>query len=131
MQRTIGLTLLGALAAVLGVLHAIEVFLYTGVLVSAWASGYSFFGLGILGAILTGVVAWIWFWAAGGLWRNDPSAWLFVVVVAVMTLVFDLLSYVDGTPFAAMAPSVILSAIALVLALLPSTREALPKQVPV
>jgi hypothetical protein len=124
MTRSVSLVLLGALAALLGVLHAIDVLLYLGVIASAATGATAFFGVGILGAILAGIVAWIWFWAAGGLWRGDPQAWQFVILVAVFTLVFDALALIAGTPLSVRMPSILLAALALILALLPSTREA-------
>jgi hypothetical protein len=124
MHRSIGLIVLGALAAVLGVLHAIDVLLYLGLLTPAMTGETAFFGVSIFGAFLTGIVAWIWFWAAGGLWRSDPQAWLFVVVVSFLTLLFDAIAIIAGAPPVARAPSILLAAIALCLALLPSTRQA-------
>jgi hypothetical protein len=124
MNRSFGLVVLGALAAVLGVLHAIDVLIYLGILASALSGGGSFFGISILGAILTGIVAWIWFWAAGGLWQRDAQAWRFVVLVAIVSLVFDALAIVGGTPLTVRMPSIVLAGLALILALLPSTREA-------
>jgi hypothetical protein len=124
MTRSFGLVVLGALAAVLGVLHAIDVLLYLGILASALTGGNSFYGFSILGAILTGIVAWIWFWAAGGLWQREAQAWRFVIFVAIFSLVFDVVAIIGGTPLAVRMPSIVLAALALILALLPSTREA-------
>jgi hypothetical protein len=124
MNRSFGLIVLGALAAVLGVLHAIDVLLYLGILASALTGGNAFFGFSMLGAILTAIVAWIWFWAAGGLWQRDAQAWMFVIFVAIFSLVFDAVAIIGGTPLEVRTPSIILAALALILALLPSTREA-------
>jgi hypothetical protein len=124
LNRSIGLGVLGALAGVLGVLHAFDVLLYLGIVPAALPGETVFFGVNWLGAILTGIVAWIWFWAAGGLWRADPQAWGFVVIVSILTLVFDLIAILSGAPWVYRAPSTILAAVALVIALLPGTRHA-------
>jgi hypothetical protein len=124
MSRTLGLGILGALAAVLGVLHAFDVLLYLGFVPPAAPAETAFFGVHWLAAILAGIVALIWFWAAGGLWRGDPDAWTFVVIVSIMTLVFDLIAIIAGAPWVYRAPSTILAAFALALALLPNTRHA-------
>ena len=128
MTRSAGLIILGALAAVLGVLSCIDVFIYLGVVASSLMGSSSFFGIGLLGAILSGILAWIWFWAAGGLWLGDQQAWVFVVAVAALTLIFDLLAVIGGTPLQVRMPSVILAGIALILALLPTTRQAVTPQ---
>jgi hypothetical protein len=124
MSRTLALGILGALAAVLGVLHAFDVLLYLGIVTPALPGETAFFGVHWLAAILAAVVSWIWFWAAGGLWRGDPEAWTFVVIVAVFTLLFGFIAMVAGAPLMYRAPSMILAAFALILALLPNTREA-------
>jgi hypothetical protein len=125
MYRSIGLSILGALAAVLGVLHAFDVLLYLGLVPAALPGETAFFGVNWLGAILTGLVAWIWFWAAGGLWRADPEAWSFVVIVSVLTLIFGVIALIAGAPWVYRAPSMILAAFALGLAFLPGTRQGL------
>jgi hypothetical protein len=124
LNRSLGLGVLGAIAAVLGVLHAFDVLLYLGIVPTAVPGEAAFFGANLLGAILTGIVAWIWFWAAGGLWRGEPQAWEFVVIVCILTLIFDVIAIAAGAPFVYRAPSTILAVIALVIALLPGTRQA-------
>ena len=123
-NRSVGLEVLGAFAAVLGVLHGFDVLVYLGIVPTGVPDGVIFFGVNWFGAILAGIVAWVWFWAAGGVWRADPHAWGFVVVVCVVTLVFDVIALVAGEPWVYRAPSTILAAVALVIALLPGTRQA-------
>ena len=125
MKGSLPLIILGALAAVLGVLHAIDVMIYLGVVASALTGANSFFGVGLLGALLSGIVAWIWFWAAGGLWQHEEQAWQFVVVIAIISLIFDGIAILGGTPLEVRVPSLVLAAVALILALLPGTREAI------
>src|SRR5262249_47551589 len=90
----------------------------------------SFFGLGFLGAALSGLLAWIWFWAADGLWRRDTQAWLFVICVVALSLIFDGVALLAGAPFAARMPSIVLAVVAPLLALLPSPRAPLPPHPP-
>jgi hypothetical protein len=129
-HRPISLIILGALAATLGAFHVIDVLLYLGLLASGIAGAYSFFGFSILGAVFSGLLAWIWFWAAGGLWQRDPQAWTFVVCVTILSLIFDGIALIAGAPFEARMPVIVLAAVALVLSLLPSTREALVPHAP-
>ena len=84
----------------------------------------AFFGITWFGAILAGIVAWIWFSAAGGLWDGDPRSWEFVIVIAIITLLFDILGLAAGSPLSARAPTILLASFALVIALLPGTRHA-------
>jgi hypothetical protein len=106
------------------VLHAFDVLIYLGIVPAALPGEGAFFGVNWLGAILTGLVAWIWFWAAGGLWKANPQAWEFVVVVCLFTLIFDGIALIAGAPLVFRAPSMLLAACALALAFLPATRRA-------
>jgi hypothetical protein len=76
------------------------------------------------------MLAWIWFWAAGGLWQRDPQAWTFVVCVTAISLVFDAIALLAGAPFEARMPTIVFQGVALVVCLLPSTRESLSPHAP-
>jgi hypothetical protein len=124
MNRPIAVTVLAILAAIAGILAVVDVLRYLGILPIAALGPIDFFGVSILGAILAAVVAVIWFWAAVKLWNLDPQGWLFVVVIAVIYLIFDVVAILGRSSFQAMLPSIIVSGLALILGILPSTREA-------
>jgi hypothetical protein len=124
MFHSFGLLVLGALAAVLGVLHAFEALIYLGLLTGALPGEADFFGITWFGAILAGLVAWIWFSVAGGLWKGERDSWEFVVVIALITLLFGTIGLFAGAPWVARAPTMLLAAVALIIALLPATRHA-------
>jgi hypothetical protein len=84
----------------------------------------SFIGAPLLGALLSGLVAAIWFWAAYMIWNVNQQGWLFMVAIAAVYLVIDGLSLIAGTPIELLLPSIIISGLALILGLLPSTKEA-------
>lgn len=127
MFRSLGLIVLGAVAAVLGVLHAFDALLYLGLLTGALPGETDFFGVTWFGAILAGIVSCIWFSVAGGLWKGERDSWEFVVIVAIITLLFGIVALVAGAPWVARAPSMLLAAIALIIALLPGTRHAVTR----
>jgi hypothetical protein len=124
MNRPLAVTLLAILAAIAGILAVVDVLRYLGLLPIAALGPVDFFGVSILGAIMAGIVAAIWFWAAVRLWNLDPQGWLFVVVIAIVYLIFDFVAILGGSSFQSMAPSIIISGLALILGILPSTREA-------
>lgn len=45
-------------------------------------------------------------------------------MISVVYLIFDLIAWLGGTPMQAMWPSVLVSLVALILSLLPNTRQA-------
>ena len=119
MKRTAAIVILAILAFVAGFVAVVDVFRYLG-----WFfSELSFLGSPLLGGILSGVVALIWFWSGFRIWNLDPQGWLFMVSIAAIYLIFDIISLIAGTPFELLLPSIFVSGLALILGLLPSTRE--------
>ena len=119
MQRTAAITILAILAVVAGIVAIVDALRYLQVLFSP----LSFLGAPLLGAILSGLVALIWFWAAARIWNVDPQGWLFMVAIAAIYLIFDVIAVIAGTPIELLLPSIFLSALALILGLLPSTKR--------
>ena len=124
MNRPIAVTILAVLAAIAGILAVLDVLRLLGILPIAALGPMNFFGVSILGAILAAIVAVIWFWAARGLWNLDPQAWLFVVSIAVIYLIFDVIAIIGGSSFQSVLPSIVISGLALILGLLPGTKDA-------
>jgi hypothetical protein len=119
MQRTAAITILAILAFVAGIVAIVDVLRYLQFLFSP----LSFLGAPILGAALTGIVALIWFWAAARIWNLDPQGWVFMVAVAAIYLILDIISLIAGTPIELLMPSIFISVLALILGLLPSTKR--------
>jgi hypothetical protein len=123
-QRNAAVVALTVLAVVSGVLEVIDVLRHLGILPVAEVLSLKFYDMNWLGAILSAVVAVIWFTVARQLWNLDPQGWLFVVVIAILNLVLLLVAVLGKTTFQAVSLSVIVNAAALILALLPSTKAA-------
>lgn len=124
MNRPIAVTVIAVLAVIAALLAVLDVLRYLGVLPLASLGEIDFFGTSVLGAIIAAIVAAIWFWAARGTWNLDPQAWLFIVSIAAIYLIFDVIAIIGGSEFQAMLPSLIVSGLALILGLLPGTKEA-------
>ncbi|HRO25249.1 MAG TPA: hypothetical protein PLR07_13255, partial [Promineifilum sp.] len=77
-----------------------------------------------LGALLSLMVAGIWFWTAMRLYELDPRGWLFVVTIAVINLIFLLMALFGGNTFGDILRGVVLNVAALVIGMLPSTKAA-------
>src|SRR4051794_17674732 len=125
-RRTFAVTVLAIIAVIAGIWNVMDTLRYLGLIpiVEVLGFGLKLWNVNWLGALLSGVVALIWFAVAGQLWRLDERGWLFVVMIAAFDLFFLLLSMIGGTSFQAIAPVVLLCAVALLLALLPSTKSA-------
>jgi hypothetical protein len=124
MNRPISAVILTVLAVLAGILAVLDVLRYLGILPIASLGEVKFFGASILGAIFAAMVAAIWFWAAQKLWNLDPQGWQFVVLVCIFYLAFDLVAIISGTPVQAMIGSIVVTVLALIIALLPGTKAA-------
>ena len=124
MNRPFAVTLLAIVAVIAGLVAVMDTLRYLGLLPIAALGELNFFGTNIFGAVLAGVVALIWFSVARQLWNLDAQGWLFVVVIAIFNLIVAGVQIISGTPFQALGLSFGISAIALILALLPGTKAA-------
>jgi hypothetical protein len=125
-HRTFAVTILAIIAVIAGIWNVMDTLRYLGLIpiVEVLGFGLKLFNVNWLGAILSGAVAVIWFMVAKQLWTLDPRGWLFIVFIAAFDLFFLFLALIGGTSFQAMAPAVLLCAVALLLALLPGTKDA-------
>jgi hypothetical protein len=119
MKRTGAIVILAIISVVAGLVAVSDTVRYL-----MWAtSEFDFFGSPWLGAILSGLVALIWFATARQVWNGDPRGWLFVVSISVIFLIFDIISLISGTPWEYLSAQIMISVLALILALLPSTKR--------
>jgi hypothetical protein len=115
---------LAIIAVVAGVIALVDTIRYMQWLFSP----LSFLGGSWLGAIFAAIVALIWFWAAARIWNLDPQGWLFMVAIATIYLILDVIALiasdlpVDAT-LELLMPSIFISLLALILGLLPSTKR--------
>lgn len=125
-RRTLPIILLAILAVVAGISAVLDTLRLMGWLpttIETALGDLEFYNVNWFAAILTAVVALIWFSTAGQLWRLDPRGWLFVAVIATINLVFLVLAWFSSS-FQAVAIGIVLNVLALILALLPSTKAA-------
>ncbi|MDX1417123.1 MAG: hypothetical protein R3293_23155 [Candidatus Promineifilaceae bacterium] len=120
MKKTAAVYILAIIAVIAGIVAIFDTIRY----LQFAFSPLSFLGAPWLGAILSGLVALIWFWAAARIWNLDPRGWIFMVSLAVIYLVFDVIALIAGTPIDLLMGSIVINALALILGLLPSTKEA-------
>jgi hypothetical protein len=120
MKRTAAIYILAIIAIMAGIVAVIDTLRYLQWLFSP----LSFIGSPFLWAGLSAVVAAIWFWAAVKIWNVDAQGWIFMVTIAAIYLILDVVSLIAGTPIELLLPSIMISALALIVGLLPRTKEA-------
>ena len=119
MKRTAAVYILAIVAVLAGLVAVIDTLRYMQWLFSP----LSFLGAPLFGGILSGLVAIIWFWAAARIWNVDPQGLVFMVSIAAIYLILDVISLIAGTPIELLLPSILFSALALIIGLLPSTKS--------
>jgi uncharacterized membrane protein len=124
MKRPFAATLMAVIAAFAGIVAIFDTLRYLRLLPAASFGSLDFYGGSIFGAILSGMVALIWFWAAARVWNLDPRGWSFIVTIAAIYLIFDLVALLFGNPFYTLGSSFWITLLALVLGLLPGTKTA-------
>jgi len=125
-ERTLAITILAILAAIAGILSLLDAARYMGWLAFNLGGGLKFVlpNAQWFAAIMAAIVGVIWLVVAWWLWTLNPSGWLFVVVIAVINLVFLFLAILGKTTFSDVLLQILVNAAALILALLPSTKQA-------
>lgn len=124
-ERNWAVWLLAALAVIAGLLALYDAARYMG-----WAPislGPIQFVLPTvqwLGAIMSAIVAVIWFMVAKWIYDLNPSGWMFVVIMAIIYLVLQFLAILGSTSWQSVMWGVLVCVLTLILAFLPGTKRA-------
>ncbi len=125
-DRTFAVVILAALAVIAGILSLVDAARYMGWLPIATFGDMNFVlpQAQWFAAIMAGIVGIIFFVVAMWLWNLNPSGWLFVVVITIFNLIFLGLALIGQTSFNDVMLQLGINALALILALIPSTKQA-------
>jgi hypothetical protein len=122
-SRPFGVTLLGALAFVALVLAVIHFLQALGIL-QYFIGPVSFRDFSLWYALMWGLMIWVWWWVGRAILMQDPSAWLFLILVSGFNLLFVFITVIF-TPTATTDLSVnfLLNLAIFGYTLLPSTKR--------
>jgi len=124
-KRTLAVVVLAVVAVLAGLAAVYDTLRFLNIIPQEQIGELEFMGsINWLGALLSGIVALIWFSVASQLWTLNPQGWLFVAVISVLNLVLLVMSLLGSSSFGAVAPGIVLNVVALVLTMLPSTKQA-------
>lgn len=123
-QRPLAVTILAVMALVAGILALVDALRLFDLFRPT--DDLEFFSptLTIFGAVLAIIVALIWFSTARQLFNLDPRGWMFVVVISIIMIVFEVVAILGGTSFGAVIASLVVPVVTLILAFLPGTQAA-------
>ncbi|MCJ7444459.1 MAG: hypothetical protein MUO26_08015 [Methanotrichaceae archaeon] len=122
-HRPIGITILGILAliaAALAVIHTLQMLHLLPIRIGEMR----FWTFDLLGAILWGILAFIYLWVFRMLWEVNPQGWMFVVLLSSLYIIMAFVSILAGSSWDAVAATIVINGIILIYALLPGTKKA-------
>jgi hypothetical protein len=124
-ERPIGVTILAILAGIAAVLAAIHALQFLGIIpFFIGPSGYKVHYFSWWYALMYGLLFWVYIWLTMALWRVEPGAWMFLVIVTLFYLILDFFSLFGATTWSDVAVSVIVNGIILLYCMLPGVRSA-------
>jgi len=71
-----------------------------------------------------GLMVWVYIWLVQMLWRVDPAAWLFLVIITIFELTLDFVAMLGGAIWQDVSVSFLLNGIILLYVMLPGVRDA-------
>ncbi len=87
-------------------------------------SGYKVHAFSFWYALMYALLVWVYIWLTTMLWRVEPQAWMFLVIITMFYLILDFFSLFGATAWDDVAVSVIVNAIILLYCMLPGVRSA-------
>jgi hypothetical protein len=113
-RRPLSVTILAVLAGLACVVDGLTALLFLSVLPIADFGTTGFFGQALLGAVLCTILALIWGWVTIGLWNLSFHAWEFLIVFALVNVVYGAIALIGSTPWLVILPGMLASVLILV-----------------
>ncbi len=124
-QRPVGVTILAVLAGVAAVLAAIHSLQFLGLIpFVVGPSGYTAHFYNFWYALMYGLLVWVYIWLTMALWRVEPGAWIFLVIVTLFYLSIDLFQMIGASTWQDVSFSILLNGLILLYCMLPGVRTA-------
>jgi hypothetical protein len=128
-ERPVGVTILAILAGIAAVFAAIHALQFLGIIpFFIGPSGYKVHFFSFWYALMYGLLVWVYIWLTMALWRVEPQAWMFLVIVTMFYLILDFFTLIGASTWEDVAVSVILNAIILLYCMLPGVKSAFGTQ---
>ena len=123
--RPIGVTILAILAGIAAVIAAIHALQFLGIFpFVVGPSGYTVHFFSFWYALMYGLLVWVYIWLTMALWRVEPGAWIFLVIVTLFYLSIDLLQMIGASTWQDVSFSILLNGLILLYCMLPGVRTA-------
>jgi len=91
-------------------------------------SGYTVHYFSFWYALMYGLLFWVYIWLTMALWRVEPGAWIFLVIVTFFYLTIDLFQMIGASTWQDVSFSILLNGLILLYCMLPGVRTAFDTQ---
>jgi len=122
-NRPIGVTFI-AILAILGAINALIVTLQYLHILPVYVGQVAFYTFSLIGAFFWVLIIFFFLWLFRMLWEMQPQGWMFAILIAGFTLLFDFIALIGGTSWEVLIAGIIVSALILIYCLLPGTKKA-------
>ena len=124
-ERPVGVTILAILAGIAAVFAAIHALQFLGIIpFVVGPTGYTVHYFSFWYALMYGLLVWVYIWLTTMLWRVEPQAWMFLVMVTLFYLILDVFTLIGANTWQDVSASIIVNAIILLYCMLPGVRSA-------
>jgi hypothetical protein len=123
MKRPFGVTVLAILAGIAAFFAAVHTLQSLG-LFPVKIGPFSPHVFNLWSAIMWALMVWVWVWLVQMLWKMDPGAWLFLVVIATFNLILDFTYLLGQADWAEVQVSFLVNALILIYCMLPGVRRS-------
>ena len=121
----IGVTILAILAGIAAVIAAVHAIQFLGIFpFLVGPSGYKVHYFSFWYALMWGIMVWIYAWLVQSLWRVEPQAWMFLVIVTIFELILGFISMLGASTWQDVSASMIVCLIILLYCMLPDVKRA-------
>ena len=121
--RPIGVTILAILTGVAAVLSAVHLLQALGIF--PYVIGpVSIRGFNLWYALMWGLLLWVYIWLIQMLWRVNPQAWMFLIIITIWNLSVAFLAMLGSAEWSDVSLSILVNAVILIYCMLPGVREA-------
>ncbi|MCJ7444458.1 MAG: hypothetical protein MUO26_08010 [Methanotrichaceae archaeon] len=108
-----------AILALLGFAQAAVVTLQMLHLLPVWMGPMNFWIFNLWGALMWGIMAFIYLWLFRMLWNVMPQGWLFLVIISGLNLILAILSILGASTWRSMMPAISINGFILFYCLMP------------
>ena len=123
MKRPFGVTVLAVLAGAAAFMAGVHTLQSLGILPFA-IGPFEFRAFSFFNAMMWGLMVWVRVWLVQMLWKMDPGAWLFLVVIATFNLILDFTVMLGQSTWSDVNISFMINALILIYCMLPGVRNA-------